>query len=801
LADGRLALLGAAGGIPSVDGSSSIAVWSPADNSITIYGASSFNGESTVPLCGGLSAIGAIELTADRSSILIGTINGSGVCELNPTTGQYIQGGLSGRSLKIVVSPDGRFLALPSSATYNAVVLIDAHTLAQIAQFSVAGDTASDSSFIFSPDSSLLYVSSDSIIYAYSVSNYQLAGWLPNLVVLAQGGGFTVGPGSGPNLGAFDGTGLLGGPMEEGFGFIDTNTMRTGQVGTLFVNGYLIPATGPVTGGTQTGWNTPSTVTVPSMVFFGGQPATGVSGSNGNITVTTPQGFPGPVDVYSFTSDGGLQILPNGFSYGPTILEVTPDSSTTDGGATGIIYGFGFGPAGDAITPIPSDLHVIIGGKPAAVTAFDPSAYPSIAPPYPMQSVTYTVPAGSAGSADVTVTTSSGSTTASGALNYLVAAPQYPLNGAELVQGIYDPIRDLYYFTDANKIQVFSLPQKQWLSPINIPPPTGATQRLWGISLSPDGSKLAVTDAQAGVIYLVDPANTTSVQTVPVTIPGLQAGSVAQPYGIAINNAGVAYLVVILPGGLGYYSLDTATGTLASVGPSNIGLGAGGTGVYSKTVLSEDATRVYFNEDGLVFTVDTATNQSVFASTDPGCCYGDYDITLSKNQIQLEATSYLYDSNLNAESYLTLNDREALNIAYVYGTKLSPDGSLLFQPSTNGVDIFDGRLGTLRNRILVPFALSENYDALVSDGQDNVLIAITGSTGNGIAVLDLSSFSEPPQLSYAATDTKTQIAARSRKIADAQDGSAPIRSSANTSGANRFRSVPHATNGVSPSRR
>ena len=99
--------------------------------------------------------------------------------------------------------------------------------------------------------------------------------------------------------------------------------------------------------------------------------------------------------------------------------------------------------------------------------------------------------------------------------------------------------------------------------------------------------------------------------------------------------------------------------------------------------------------------------------------------------------------------FLTANDREAQNVSYLYGMKYSPNGSLLFQPSTNGIDVFDGNLGTFRNRIALPFALSQNFDALVSDGTDNVLVAITGQTGNGgIAVIDLSSLPQPAPLPY-----------------------------------------------------
>ena len=74
--------------------------------------------------------------------------------------------------------------------------------------------------------------------------------------------------------------------------------------------------------------------------------------------------------------------------------------------------------------------------------------------------------------------------------------------------------------------------------------------------------------------------------------------------------------------------------------------------------------------------------------------------------------------------------------------------ALLFQPSTNGIDVYDGGLGTLRTRISLPVSLSENFDALVGDGTDNVLIAISGQTGSGIAIVDLSSLAHPAPLPY-----------------------------------------------------
>jgi hypothetical protein len=181
----------------------------------------------------------------------------------------------------------------------------------------------------------------------------------------------------------------------------------------------------------------------------------------------------------------------------------------------------------------------------------------------------------------------------------------------------------------------------------------------------------------------------------------------------------------------------------------------------------------------------------VSASVDPGCCYGDYDLAIAPNQTQVEATSYLYDSNLNGVSTLALNDREIQDASYVYGVKFSPDGSLLFQPSVQGVDIYDGRVGNLRARVSLPVPLSTNYDALVSDGKDNILIAITGTTGNGIAVVDLSSLLEPAPLPYSAIESS-----QARVVAASVTGAISRGSTGSNSiePTTRPRNVPHVSN-------
>jgi hypothetical protein len=797
MSDGRLALLAEQGGIPSVDGSVGIAIWNPTTNAITIYGSANGRiGVPTQPLCP-MGNIGAFTRNGDRTSIFLGSVDSDDtVCQINASTGQLQTVVSSGETFHVIASPDGKYIALASFPT-NSIVLYDAHTLAQMGQFAASGDLGSNANLVFNADSTAIYNSSSGFVYGYGIPGGQSIGWLPNLVVESTSGGFAVGPITGPNFGAMDGTGLLAGPLEEGFGFLDTTRMHTGAVGTQFTNGFITPATGPVSGGTAIQLPDSNNFGALSGMYFGSQPATNLAGNAGIISATTPAGAAGPVDVSLFTADGGMQIIPDGFSYGPTILEVTPDISTADGGGTGVIYGYGFGLL--SATTIPADLSVSVGGKTASIVGFNTDAYNVIGQPFPLQSVYYTIPPGSVGSVGVSVTTSSGSATAPAGLTYIDATQQFPLAGSALIQGIYDPIRDLYYFTDASKIQVFSLGQKKWLTPISIPTPGGAAQRLWGLALSPDGSKLAIADAQADVIYLVNPANSSSITTFPVA-PSVPQGITVSPAGVAISDTGIAYVASAVQGGTGfnnYFQLDTNTGVLTSLGITGPGLG--GNDLYLRTAISQDNSRVFFNNDGYVFTMDTTTNVLVSASAGPGCCYGNYDLALSKNQIQFTATNYLYDSDLNAESFYSLNDREIESVSYVYGVKLSPDGSLVFQPDTNGIDVLDGRIGNLRNRIAIPVALSLNYDALVSDGRDNVLVAITGADGDGVAIVDLTSIPEPPPLSYPeAVASRHQADDRGTATGGVHPASADGSNTPTTRGpASGPRVVPYMTRGKS----
>lgn len=747
---------------------------------------------------------GGLSRTPDRTKLILSSVDSGPFCFINESTGQSSTFGPGGfPSVNFRISPDGRYLAVPfntETLAPNAYAQIyDLSTLALAGQFPVSGDTSTGAGFAFSADSKTLYVPNDWIIYAYDVATGQQVGWLPNINVPITNGGMGYGPAQNPNLQATDDTGLLVGPMEEGVGFIDTTVMRRGPVGTQFTNGYFDPASGPASGGIQTTITEPVTFGSLSGVYFEGKGSTDISGVNGpntygnfgSVSAMVPAGSPGPTDIYVTTADGGMQVLPESFSYGPTIVEITSNVSVGEGGGTGIIYGYGFGPVGTGVggplpnavhrmeaNASPSSLQVSVGGNPVPVTGFAPYAYPVESPPFPLQALAYTIPPG-VFSADVTVTTNSGSASASSGLTYLPTTKQFPLPGASLAQGIYDAFTDLYYFTDSNQIRVFSK-TVGWESPIAIP----AAQRLWGIGLSPNGKNLVLADAVAGAIYLLDPASPASVKE----FSTLSGTGNQTPSGVAVTDSGIVYLTTIgqgIGGQRQFFKLDTSTGAFTNYQIAGTGFNGDAN---LRTVIASDNSRVFFNDDGDVFYIDTASDQRVEASFAPSCCYGDDDLALSADQSTLVATGLLYDYNLHADSFYALNDREALNIAYVYGAKLSPDGTLLFQPSTSGIDVLDGRLGNLLCRIALPVSLSENYDALVSDGTDNVLVAITGTSGDGVAVVDLSSIQTPPPVPYTRMYSGPQLIENTKRVRFTSDV---------LGGQTKYRTWLHATHRVS----
>lgn len=752
LSDGRLALLGAQGGIPSVDGYGAVVAWNPSTNQIQTY-----PGQP-------VGHIDTFTLTGDRARIVLAPVGGGSVFLLDPTTGTVAEtGNLSNQLTSIASSPDGKSVAVVGGL---GITVLDGTTLAQKNTFALSGgDVSSEQSMIIGPDSQTLYIEGYNFLFAYNLTTGAKIGWMPNVIGMPLYSGLVVAPNSNAVLGAFDETGILAGPMEQGVGFVDTTALQTTTTGTEFNNGYVTPATGPVSGGTQVSIDTNQTAT-PSAIFFGGNQATALGVSGGLFYATAPPGPAGPVDVTGIMTDGGQFLFSEAFSYGPAILEVTPNMATAEGGGMGVIYGYGFGPTN--ATTIPSSLQVSVGGKPSVITGYQPNAYEVEGQPFPLQAILYTIPAGTSGtSGDVIVTSASGSVTKAKAIQYLPPVQQYAAApGSSLAQGVFDSKRNLYYFTDKAQILVFSRSSRSWLSPIAVPAaPAGTSHRLWGISISPSGNMLAVSDIGVSMIYYLNPDSPSNVQSYAVStyISGIAMGSSGPSYavGLAASDAGAIYFGTYnasVSGADSLFKWDTASSKLTDYGVTTEFT------TQLQAVIAPDNSLVYFADDGFCLSVDTVTDTANWATvySGPG---GGYDVSVSAEQNAVYGAGYFYDAAFNANSFLAMNDREELNIGYVFGAKLNYDGTFLFQPSTEGMDIFDGRLGILLKRISLPVTLAENFQALVANSTDNVVVALTGVTGSGIAVIDLTSLAEPSALPYLGSRREARPSSASHERA------------------------------------
>lgn len=757
-------------GYSEVDGNGPMALWDPGTNDIHVFQAA--NGEEpSLSTC--LARFENITLTNNRTRVLLQPVltseGSSQLCSLDPIADTWnlsgtITGGTNSSLSTIAVSADGNTLAVYDGYDiYN----IDPTTLVVKNSFKVATTQttfnypsmmlSNDGTRVFLPDAG-----GADILDVFSLSTGTQTGWIPQANVLSPES-YNL---AGPIYQATSSTGLAAGVMEgAGIGLLDTTAVRAMPVGSHFSQTQLDLARGPTAGGTGTAWlqDFAGVAAAPlGSVYFGPNAATSLDsgGFDGTIDAVTPAGQPGPADVRTFATDGGSQLIPWGFSYGPWILETTTSYATADGGGPASLFGLGFGPVfntgGGTYQSPPSDLSVEAGGSSGMVDAYLANPYGAnyfSTPPLPVNNLVYSVPPGTAGtSSQVTVATSSGTTVAATKLNYLPATQQFSVDGM-LADGVYDSKRNLYYFTDVNQIRVFSPATMAWQTPWPIATPTGSygPQRLMGLALSPDGSKLAIADPGAIAIYLVNPDQPASVQTFALAAKLGVYPNAVEPLDPVVTNSGMVYYTTVNEegtGGTGLYMLNTTTGALMAT--PNAPITTSYDDQYSRLSLSSDGSRVYFNIEGNVGYFNIATQTVVYASADAeDISLGTEDFVLSPNQESIFASGLVLDSDLNNLGMQTLDLAESLDANYVFGSAMSADGSLVFQPGDGFIDVVDGRTGSFRARVSLPFTLSPNFRALISNQTDSNLVAITGPTGNGIAVIDLNSLPEPQPLPYA----------------------------------------------------
>jgi len=214
---------------------------------------------------------------------------------------------------------------------------------------------------------------------------------------------------------------------------------------------------------------------------------------------------------------------------------------------------------------------------------------------------------------------------------------------------------------------------------------------------------------------------------------------------LAISDTGVVYYASYQLGGAGdntFHKLDTSTGIVT---PYKAIPAVNQYEQYDSHVLiSRDNANVYYlapqvGSYGFLYSVSTATDEGSYL---PGVC-SNTDMALSPDGHTLAAGNVFFDSNTIPRAHFGWDMLFSVQPPIpVQGEKFSADGKLLFQPEEQSILVIDSARALPLDRIGLPVKLSFHFDALVSNGVDNVLVAIT-DPGDGIALIDLSAVPEP----------------------------------------------------------
>lgn len=362
---------------------------------------------------------------------------------------------------------------------------------------------------------------------------------------------------------AADTTGLVFSLGEKGL-VIDDSTYSIDPAQATLADYAIIatPDNGPVNGSTSVQITSQSYAAQPD-IWFGSQRASSESlNASGQAAGTAPPvQTAGPINVKLFPPDGYTHVMPQAFTYGSIITSMRNSICAASGGCSADIFGFGlFG--GDT-----SQTAVTVGGSPAAVQSAN---YFNVLEeyPYPLQFLTVTVPKGIPGRADVVVKTGVGQATLPGGFLYASSLQSYPSSQTYNAL-LFDEARQILYASTNTQIARFSATSSSFLSPITPPSLTGQNQ-FEAMALTPDGSRLMVTNEKDDSVAVIDPDNPTTAQAVAVPATATSGG----PIFVAATSTGKA--LISMTGASGpLYELDLGTMQIVTLAISGLYTGEG----------------------------------------------------------------------------------------------------------------------------------------------------------------------------------------------------------------------------------
>jgi WD40 repeat protein len=667
---------------------------------------------------------GFIVRTADHSKILVSTLGnvaGAGVLvglydSASDSFSNALVGG--GRVDGIAANPTGSQFAINLAG--SQILILDGNlNVLQDLNIQTAGDP------FYNSDGSLLYYFSalsgeppqlGAAVTALNTTTFAAAGQVP-APSLAVSPGDRLLVGLSP---AIDENNVVYTDGDHAIGLTDVSRPMNILAGPLPTIEAVNPPQGSV------GALTPVTVSGSGFdsgtsIFFGDQP--GISQQFVSTSVITtlvpPSVTPGPVQVTAVSSGGLVQILPDGFSYGPQFLFMTPSGGLSSGGTTAQIFGYGFD------FP-PSQMHVTVGGEPATIEGVGPS---SVFAGFPTQALTVKTGAGTPGLSDVVITTPVGTATAPKEFIYLPNIEVVPVTG-NVGQIVFDGPRQKLYLSNmtANHVEVYSLASKQFLTPF--PSGTGPM----GLALTPDGSLLVVANNGDGTITTLNPDNPSS----PTTISLSPVSFGQPPTEVVTTGTGKAFVLVETPGVTGCgdellevdlttHAVTRRTGLQCVVTPSLVTGSADGSEMAYADIGSSGGTIALWS-----------AQTDMFTSTDLNT--GAHDVSISGDgnvvAVQPPRTIYVLTPQLQLVQVPAASDAAALQATNSTGERFSPSGSLLFVPAQSAIRLYDVKHGSLKEWIPLPENLANQVrQPITVDDTGEHLFVVTAS---GFTVVDFS---------------------------------------------------------------
>jgi hypothetical protein len=730
-----------------------LSLWNPASNTAT-----DLTSRAPAVFQNGL---GVMARSGDQSRLLVGANDSSGQVVLLDSNGNLVAGPQaigSGTLSSVAANNNGsQFAVLLKSGNTQQVLLFNS-SLTVIGAY-VPQNAAG---LVFSRDAQTLYVAESlgngQVITAFAASNMQELGQVSDLDI----------QGIPTSIEEADDSHLVFGRGNRGVGVIDVSQPESLTAPAPALSGApsALPAEGPNIGGTSvsiTGANFPSS----EQIRFGAQNPIGITAATSTqMQVSSPPSANnGPLNLTAYFSNGWLAEAPDGFSYGPAILEIFPDAGSAAGGTTVNLIGHGFGASTGGII-------VSIGGH--AATAQNVQALPAFASslgldpsyPFPIELLTVTTPSGASGKVDVSVSTPSGSFTLPKSFQYLSTSQTYAHPGLYKFV-VYDQSRQQVYLSATDHVDVFDLNAQVFRNPLT-PPPNGPPPDagLRGMALTPDNSQLIVADFGAQSVYLINPDGIAN-NGANVVVGGVAGYLNSGPSRVAATSAQTVFVGLSGEGGtsnacnscLGQMDLTTFPATFEPAPQPEVSSITGAPLLQADH--NGDAVYLAFGSTpGGPVAAWTASAPNAFTISSANDFSTDLTAAGDGTMFALRSTNTTEIRNVALTLIGVPTSSELENIpnrVAVPGIALHPSGALVYEPFLDGppppappaagihggVDIRDAHNGHLRLRIYLPepyAMLSTDVDGLhgtflTVDEKGQRLFALTAS---GLTIVQLA---------------------------------------------------------------